>query len=134
MKTKLYRKIWPIAAVLIGAAAIILFARSPEQGPSARVVEDDASMRTVVLLASGTTSMHEDGIVPVTLIRGSMPVNGGIARVLTDEDCLPDENGISHCLNRIAVGRTEVTLRHDHDMRSQPCLRPGELVRISKAG
>lgn len=134
MKTKSYRKIWLIAAVLIGGAAIILFARSAEQGPTALAVETSAKMRTVVLVAPGTTPIHEDGVVPVTFVSGRMPDKGGPARVLTDEDCMPDENGISHCLNRIAVGRTEITVRHDHDMRTQPCLRPGELVRVLMAG
>ena len=60
-----------------------------------------------------------------------MPATPTTAKVLTDTDCAADRNGISHCSNilRLTSGRA-ITVRHDHDMMNDPCLSPGERVRI----
>ncbi len=57
------------------------------------------------------------------------------AVVLTDENCTPDRFGVSHCLNklRLASGRL-LTVRHDHRMGDDPCLSPGEHVRVVALG
>lgn len=71
------------------------------------------------------------GLELVYLTKGKMPATPTTAKVLTDTDCAADRNGISHCSNilRLTSGRA-ITVRHDHDMMNDPCLSPGERVRI----
>jgi hypothetical protein len=71
------------------------------------------------------------GLELVYLLRGRMPSDRTTATVRTDTDCAADRYGISHCRNilRLASGRT-ITVRHDHSMMNDPCLSPGERVRI----
>ncbi len=63
------------------------------------------------------------------LVKGQIPGGTVKATVLSDENCAPDEQGISHCLNRVRLpdGQT-VTVRHPHNMNDVPCLVPGEKV------
>ena len=60
-----------------------------------------------------------------------MPRSATTATVITDTDCAAEGNGISHCSNilRLASGR-RITVRHDHSMMNDPCLSPGERVRV----
>lgn len=71
------------------------------------------------------------GLELVYLTRGKLPAKATPAVVLTDTDCAADANHISHCLNvlRLASGR-RITVRHDHNMMNDPCLSPGEHVRV----
>ncbi len=71
------------------------------------------------------------GLELVYLTKGKMPATPMTAKVLTDTGCAADRNGISHCSNilRLTSGRT-ITVRHDHSMMNDPCLSPGERVRI----
>ncbi len=68
------------------------------------------------------------------LEKGTLPDGPVVATVLTDENCMPDQRGISHCRNRVrlASGGT-VVLRHPHDMHQVPCLAPGEKVLLRRA-
>jgi hypothetical protein len=67
----------------------------------------------------------------VFLTKGTMPRKPTGATVLTDTNCAADSNGISHCSNvlRVASGR-RMHVRHDHSMMNDPCLVPGERVRV----
>jgi hypothetical protein len=67
------------------------------------------------------------------LIAGTLPKGATTATVLTDEDCAPDQHGVSHCRNqlRLAGGRT-ITVRHPHRMMDVPCMTPGEDVRVDR--
>jgi len=71
------------------------------------------------------------GLELVYLTKGQMPPKATTATVVTDTDCAADRNGISHCSNilRLASGR-RITVRHDHSMMNDPCLSPGERVRV----
>lgn len=71
------------------------------------------------------------GLELVYLTKGKAPATPTTAKVLTDTNCAADRNGISHCSNilRLASGRA-ITVRHDHRMMNDPCLSPGERVRI----
>ena len=73
------------------------------------------------------------GLELVYLIKGGMPARATTGTVLTDTDCAADRNGISHCSNivRLASGR-RITVRHDHSMMNDPCLRPGERVQVKR--
>jgi len=67
----------------------------------------------------------------VYLIKGRMPARATTGTILTDTGCAADRNGISHCSNilRLAPG-SRITIRHDHSMMNDPCLSPGERVRV----
>jgi hypothetical protein len=75
------------------------------------------------------------GIEVAYAVSGMPPTRTQTGKVLTDTNCQPDSYGISHCTNRIrlASGRV-ITVRHDHSMMNDPCLSPGERVRVRTAG
>jgi hypothetical protein len=73
-----------------------------------------------------------NGIVLSYSLKGRAPRTPMLALVLTDVNCDPDRDGISHCLNELRLlgnGR-RITVRHDHNMHMYPCLTPGERVRV----
>ena len=74
-------------------------------------------------------SRNQDPVL-VQLESGTIPENATGITVLTDENCAPDKDGVSHCRNRIQVntpdGAVEAVLRHHHNMAEEPCLAPGE--------
>jgi hypothetical protein len=95
-----------------------------------------ASVRTIVIARPGETLPHmsgAEGPLMTTLVRGQLPdgVTKAIAR--TDENCAPDEEGVSHCLNELDVGTATVTVQHHHKMSLTPCLTPGEEINIMTA-
>ena len=72
-----------------------------------------------------------DGTVLVQLVKGTAPVDTQIATVLTDQNCTPDEQGISHCLNEVEMANgSTLVVRDNHNMMNNPCLSPGERVRV----
>ncbi len=62
--------------------------------------------------------------IAALLIMSSLPADASVRAVYL-------EQGMSHCVIalRLADGRT-TAVRHDHDMRSVPCLTPGETIRL----
>lgn len=65
------------------------------------------------------------------LVGGTMPSATVQATVLSDEECQPDAQGVSHCLNRLRLADgSEIQVRHPHDMTVVPCLAPGEHVTL----
>lgn len=88
---------------------------------------------------AGIQSWYENGtggryVAPV--ITGSPSELGGGARsgtVLSDTDCTPDAQGLSHCHNGVAFdGGGEITIMDSHQMSRHRCLRPGERVRVHR--
>jgi hypothetical protein len=68
------------------------------------------------------------------LEEGRLPAGPVTAVVLTDEECEPDAQGISHCRNEVQLPSGEtVVLRHLHDMMRVECLAPGEEVVLRRA-
>lgn len=67
-------------------------------------------------------------------VKGPMPTSAVIATVLSDENCEPDAQGVSHCINRLRLpnGKTLV-VRHPHNMADVPCLAPREKVVVRPA-
>ena len=65
------------------------------------------------------------------LEQGVMPRHATTGEVLSDTECAPDQDSISHCRNevRLADG-SRIVLRHPHRMADVPCLAPGETVRL----
>ena len=71
------------------------------------------------------------GTVLVQLVKGKVPLSVQSGRVLTDESCTPDKYGISHCLNKVEFANGEtLVVRHNHNMMNDPCLSPGERIRV----
>ncbi len=68
------------------------------------------------------------------IIRGRLlGPTSGIVR--TDSNCAPDNQGLSHCYNRIELlsGKT-ITIQDTHKMSNFRCLRPGEQVTVRPNG
>lgn len=87
--------------------------------------------RTITFVAPGTLDTQKDH-AQVSLVKGSLPSGGSVHRltVLSDENCVPDAQGISHCLNRLSYGSGEITVRHNHRIADIPCLEPGEVLQL----
>lgn len=65
---------------------------------------------------------------------GTLPDKPVLGTVLTDEDCEPDAQGISHCRNVVRLpGGAKIVLRHPHAMMEVECLEPGEKVLLRRA-
>lgn len=87
---------------------------------------------------AGIQSWYENGtggryVAPV--IDGSTQAlrsGSRVGLVLTDTNCTPDAQGLSHCHNSIAFNDgTRITIQDNHQMSRHRCLRPGERVRVS---
>lgn len=53
--------------------------------------------------------------------------------VMTDTDCTPDAEGLSHCHNRIDLANGQsFTVVNTHIMTVHPCLSPGEAVVVRR--
>jgi hypothetical protein len=103
---------------------------------AARPVPDTSFVRTRDCLNRPRVCVNGvGGLELVYLTKGTMPRRPTTATVLTDTNCAADRNGISHCSNilRLASGR-RITVRHDHKMMNDPCLSPGERVRVRSIG
>jgi hypothetical protein len=89
--------------------------------------------RTVVVARLGEqvpSISGETGPLMTTLVKGTLPEGATEATVRTDENCTPDQDGVSHCLNELDFGTTSVVVQHHHAMARTPCLTPGEAVHV----
>jgi hypothetical protein len=89
--------------------------------------------RTVVIggmMDSLPGTSNAAGYLMTNLRAGQLPEGAETATVLTDTNCEPDADGVSHCLNDLKVGNVVVTVQHHHQMHSVPCLSPGETVAL----
>lgn len=94
------------------------------------------SGRTVVIAGLGETVpgiSGETGPLMTNLVSGTLPDSATQATVRTDENCAPDQAGVSHCLNALDLGGEQVVVQHHHQMSLTPCLTPGEVVNIVTA-
>lgn len=91
-----------------------------------------SSLRTLVLQRGGNPAPSDPGsTLHGSIKRGALPANPVIATVLTDENCEPDAEGVSHCTNRIEMPNgTRLVVTHPHRMSEVPCLAPGEKVKV----
>ena len=92
-----------------------------------------ASTRTLVIAAAGETlprMSSATGPLMSNLVRGALPSGVAQATVRSDENCAPDADSISHCLNELDLGSARVVVQHHHNMSAVPCLTPGEVVNI----
>jgi hypothetical protein len=131
MKTMLYGLIG-LAVVIVAIGAVVAANRDEPSGPAAAVPHyQTGAMRHVALTTGAQISRGQDPML-VELVDGTIPQGVKQLAVLTDENCVPDADGVSHCLNRVRfagpAGKGEATLRHHHRMAEEPCLAPGEMV------
>lgn len=86
---------------------------------------------------AGIQSWYENGtgghyVAPV--IAGSvqsLAAGSRVGTVLTDTNCTPDAQGLSHCHNSIEFSDgSRITITDNHQMSRHRCLRPGEFVRV----
>lgn len=87
--------------------------------------------------SAGIQSWYENGtaghyVAPV--IAGSvqsLTAGSRVGTVLTDTNCTPDAQGLSHCHNAIEFSDgSRITIQDNHQMSRHRCLRPGERVRV----
>ncbi len=127
----------------VGAIALALLpsGKSPEPvAPASGDAHSSVSpaswegLRTLLVFRGTEPSPSEGTALRAQLLDGRVPAGRTVAVVLTDEDCAPDGQGISHCANalRLPNGNT-LTVRHPHSMAVVPCLTPGERVLVSLA-
>lgn len=137
-----------VAALLgLGITGVLTGGHSTNGAPSRA-----GAMRTVLVVAQGARFAPRSvgrrdciayprgcvnglgGIEVAYAVSGQASAGAETGEVLTDTNCRPDSYGISHCLNeiRLAGGRV-ITVRHDHSMANDPCLAPGERVRVRAA-
>ena len=129
------RRMSLLAVALLGASAVVLLAALLSGGSKDTVAplsEGGAAVRSVRVSAKPNDSVSES---PHSLrawrVRGSLPTGPTMATVRTDEDCAPDELGISRCVNKLRLADgSALVLRHPHDMARVPCMSPGEQIRI----
>lgn len=86
-----------------------------------------------IVVVGAEDALSTFGELRGTLVTGELPGGAHEAEVLSDRDCAPDTDGVSHCLNELALGSTRLTIRHRHRMSQVPCLRPGETVTLMDA-
>jgi hypothetical protein len=128
----------PLAAIAVLIGVAVLFALSGRQGGDAsptyvteHPVAIPASVRTVVVSRATPMPSAHERLLSAKLEDGTMPHRSMMAEVLTDTDCAPDAQMISHCRNVVRLeGGGKIVLRHPHDMTRIPCLAPGERVRL----
>ncbi len=87
---------------------------------------------------AGIQSWYENGtggryVAPIIVgTTQSLAPGGQVGTVLTDTNCTPDAQGLSHCHNSIKFGDgSRITIMDNHQMSRHRCLRPGEQVRVS---
>jgi hypothetical protein len=114
-------------------AVLVTQERDGARPPSPAVVDRShvvpVELRTLVVSRDTVAPSRPGRPLQARLVHGSMPTGLLDAVVLSDEDCAPNALGISNCRNmlRLPSGATLV-VRHRHDMRTVPCLTPGEHV------
>ena len=123
--------------IIIAAAGVFIFARGEDAADSSATAVSEhpvvvpAAARTVSVSRKMPMPSANERRLSAMLEDGTMPDRPMMADVMTDTDCTPDAQMISHCRNvmRLADGR-QIVLRHPHQMSRIPCLAPGERVRL----
>ena len=124
---------------LIGTLIVVLIVvasqRPAPPAPTSHFVElsPDSASRVVVVAAADQALPHRSAsekLLMTSLFSGQLPSGATRATVRTDSNCQPDQEGVSHCLNELAIGSATVVVRHHHKMSEVSCLTPGETVTI----
>ena len=78
-----------------------------------------------------------DGRYLLQVIDGGLPRNAKrvVGTVLSDTDCDPDAEGLSHCHNEIQLpGGKKLTVIDSHNMHNYRCLGDGDRIALSRLG
>lgn len=100
--------------------------------------QQPASAEPTIPAGAALTSWFNNGQGGQRLLqiyRGSAPPAGVriAGTVLTDTDCAPDAQGLSHCHNRIDLANgQEIEIINTHIMSRHPCLSPGQAVWVRR--
>jgi hypothetical protein len=122
-----------VAAAVVAVVAIRVVTGSGSAGNDPVIPHfGDADVR-IRITADAQVSRGQDPML-VQLESGEIPAGVTHLTVLTDENCQPDADGVSHCRNRAQFstldGEREIVLRHHHRMAEEPCLAPGQVVEL----
>lgn len=121
-------------ALLSLALAVVFSFQGNGVEPDPTPVPHFNSADVRIEITDGPVVSRNQDPVYVELETGVIPDNVSLLTVLTDEDCTPDEEGVSHCLNRVeyvtASGMQNASLRHHHKMAEEPCLTPGQTLEV----
>lgn len=136
MKTILYGLTGLVIALMV-VGALIAFDQEGSGGSGGATSVphyQTGAMRRVAITTDAQVSRGQDPVL-VQLVDGTIPQGVSQLTVLTDENCVPDATGVSHCLNRVRFegpqGAGEATLQHHHRMAEESCLAPGETVSLT---
>ena len=106
---------------------------APQSGQYVREhpVSVPSNVRTVRISSTMPMPSAHPRRLSSMLEQGVMPRHATTGEVLSDTECAPDRDSISHCRNEVRLpdGDT-IVLRHPHRMADVPCLAPGETVRL----
>jgi hypothetical protein len=118
--------------VMMWAAGMVFGVRTVSVSPvETGSVALNSALRTVVVAVNEREIPSQpNGPLRASLLAGNLPDGVQQATVLTDSNCTPDAEGISHCINVLKMGRQQISLRHNHNMAEVPCLSPGEEVNV----
>lgn len=128
-----------LVAIAIGAVVSRPQAKAamppPEQAAVPHFIDVKAPGEPRTLVVGGMSdslpgTSNEAGYLMTNLRAGTIPEGATTATVLTDTNCEPDADGVSHCLNDLQIGNVVVTVQHHHQMHSVPCLSPDEIVTL----
>lgn len=115
-------------------ALLLLIGFLAKQAERDQPTSIDPTLRTIVVVPPGIARPTPQGNdILVDLERGAVPAGIHRATVVTDQECAPDANGVSHCLNEMVIGRTTFAIRHHHNMMEEPCFSPTEQVNVIDA-
>ncbi len=128
-----------VAIVALFAGFAISTATRQESGVKPQATADtahfptaDQTQRTVYVYRGREPGASQPGTrLHAMRLKGPIPARPVLATVLTDENCEPDAQGVSHCINRMRLsnGKTLV-VQHPHKMEDVPCLAPQEQVTV----
>ena len=132
MKMRGYVLFFAAAAVVIMLVTVNLVTGRGEREDVASAPHFQTAPHVNVRITDEPQVSRDLDPVLVTLYDGAIPDDAANITVLSDENCQPDADGVSHCLNRVqfetAGGSGHATLQHHHRMAEEPCLAPGQMV------
>ena len=123
---------WSLVAGLAVSAGLLAAVLLPGGSEPSGDSTGEIAMRTVRVSAVPDDSISESArSLRAWRVRGAMPGGPTMATVSTDEDCAPDQEGISRCLNELRLDDGgALVVRHPHSMHQVPCMSPGERIRV----
>lgn len=131
---------WMLIAlgVTLGVGALVGLRGDQPRAPESDTVSHGRRIteeRVLIVSRTADQAISQPGEpLRAMLTGGDLPSMTTTATVMTDEDCAPDGDGVSHCTNRIRLeGGAEIVVAHPHRMADVPCLAPGERIVVQAA-